>query len=303
MTSPSSEKDEQDLVFIPGTNPRVLRNRIGLTDQALLDEHENAIVQRRVKQGFPPEAGFESYAGFKAIHHHLFKDVYDWAGQERRYTTSRDDYKPFAKPREIAGLMEDRFAILASQGFLKGSGAAGFAHGSAAAVNAFNQAHPFLEGNGRTMRIWLRQIAAANGFDVSLQASDAHAWNDASKECRKRRTIIPMRDLIASRLQPSRGMGLSAAELRHARVLASMASIGPGRQAGRLSLRWETNGNDQEKAFADLAMRDPDAVRDVAIEVWAAREPMAYARWEANGRQPPSATKGRSSERGDGRAR
>lgn len=297
------ERSERERAFYDGGRSKVLVNIRRIQDQTDLDRFETTAVLNRIGEGLPPEANFKSYAGFKAIHRHLFQDVYDWAGQERRYTTSRDDYKPFAKPRDIAGLMEDRFAVLESQGFLKGSGAAGFAHGSAAAINAFNEAHPFLEGNGRTMRTWLRQIADANGFDVALEASDARAWNDASKECRKRRTIIPMRELIASRLRPSRGMGLSTAQLRHARVLAGMASIAPGRQAGRVSLDWGRDGADQERAFTELASRDPDAVRDVAIEVWAQRNPAAYGRWEANGRQAPQAQGPAPQSRGDGRAR
>lgn len=58
-----------------GTN--VLKNKFGILDQGRLDKQERRYVLERIRQGVPP--GDFDLAHLKAIHHHLFQDVYDWA--------------------------------------------------------------------------------------------------------------------------------------------------------------------------------------------------------------------------------
>ena len=61
-----------------------LRNKLGITDQALLSLAEADLVAARAKllELSLPGPPF-SFDTLKAIHHELFQDVYTWAGQAR----------------------------------------------------------------------------------------------------------------------------------------------------------------------------------------------------------------------------
>ena len=63
----------------PGTT--VLKNKLNLTDAAELAAFEAEVSDARADEEAP--AGDLDYVHFKAIHHHLFQDVYDWAGEAR----------------------------------------------------------------------------------------------------------------------------------------------------------------------------------------------------------------------------
>ena len=58
-----------------------LRNRFGIRDAAGLDQVEREFVTTRMRQRLP--AGEFDLAHLRALHRHLFQDVYDWAGEVR----------------------------------------------------------------------------------------------------------------------------------------------------------------------------------------------------------------------------
>lgn len=192
------EEAEHQKTLYPGTE--VLRNRLDIRDANRLEAAERYLVDRRLREGLPPEARALSYAGFKAIHRHLFQDVYDWAGQERRYTTGRGD-APFAVPEFIAPWMDKRFELLHSESNLVGLKRKAFAARAAEHVNEINAAHPFIEGNGRAQRTWLRLLADNAGLQLTLSGRDRDAWNDASKTGFERADHGPMVELLRSHLK------------------------------------------------------------------------------------------------------
>jgi cell filamentation protein len=59
----------------------VLINKAGIRDPAKLEQFERLMTAQRMLQ--PLTRTPITYAGYKAIHRHLFQDVYDWAGQPR----------------------------------------------------------------------------------------------------------------------------------------------------------------------------------------------------------------------------
>ena len=61
----------------PGTT--VLRNVPNIRDQAELDEFEAAMTAQRADEPLP--GGRLSVSHYRRIHHHLFQDVYFWAGR------------------------------------------------------------------------------------------------------------------------------------------------------------------------------------------------------------------------------
>ena len=155
-------------------------NKLDIRDAVLLEATERALTDRRAKQGFPAKAHHRTFDGFKAIHRHLFQDLYEWAGEERRYTTGRGAI-PFAVPEHIGPWMEKQLAELAGDGYLAGKPLDEFAVAAAKYVNEINAAYPFVDGNGRTQRFWLRMLADNAGFDLTLAEADRERWNEASR--------------------------------------------------------------------------------------------------------------------------
>lgn len=87
--------------------------------------------------------------GLRQVHLYLFKDLYDFAGEIRTTNISKGGFR-FANAlylREILvkieQMPEDSFEAIVAK------------------YVEMNIAHPFLEGNGRSMRIWLDAILKA----------------------------------------------------------------------------------------------------------------------------------------------
>ena len=59
----------------------VLVNKLDLREQAELDAFEAEISSARADEPLPE--GNLDFVHYKAIHHHLFQDVYEWAGKPR----------------------------------------------------------------------------------------------------------------------------------------------------------------------------------------------------------------------------
>lgn len=193
---------EHDKLRYPGGD--VLINKLGIRDQPTLEAAERYFVRERLAQGLPEDARAQSPEGLRAIHRHLFQDIYEWAGEFRRYTTGRGQ-APFARPEFIEPELKRTFASLEGEGFLRGLDRAGFAERAAGYVNEINAAHPFVEGNGRVQRVWLRGLAEEAGYGLRFQQgeSERQAWNRAS-EIGFYRTDAPMAELIGARLTPLR---------------------------------------------------------------------------------------------------
>jgi len=194
------EQAEYERYFHPGPEPRTLINKLGITDFEELEKAERYLVAERLRQGLPPEACERTYDGFKAIHAHLFQDVYEWAGKERTYTTGRGPIA-FAVPDFIAPFMERQFRNLENQRFLEGLSSEEFSKQAAILVNEINAAHPFIDGNGRTQRVWLRVLAEKADHDLTLKSSDTKRWNEASRVGFETSDERPMTDLLRHRLQ------------------------------------------------------------------------------------------------------
>lgn len=94
----------------------VLINRLGLRDQAELDAFEAEIT--RARAGEPLPAGRLSVTHYRAIHRHLFQDVYRWAGRFRTVRIAKDG-SMFCFPERIDGEMAKLFDGLRLSHFLR----------------------------------------------------------------------------------------------------------------------------------------------------------------------------------------
>src|ERR1700722_6696047 len=96
-------------------NSTVLVNKLGLREQAELDAFEAEISTARALEALPE--GHLNFQHFKAIHRHLFQDVYEWAGQIRTVRISKGD-NPFCFPENIEGQATKLFDQLRQTHFL-----------------------------------------------------------------------------------------------------------------------------------------------------------------------------------------
>jgi cell filamentation protein len=152
----------------------VLKNKLGLRSNAELEQAEVAAVVIRSRN-----LDISSYEGFKAIHKHVSGDLYEWAGRERRYTTGRGPVS-FARPELIEGWMERQFVRLNAIPSDELKDPEQFAKRAAGLVNEMNAAHPFLEGNGRTIRVWLQLFARDCGHRLDFTELSKERWYAAS---------------------------------------------------------------------------------------------------------------------------
>jgi len=170
----------QDPYLWPNTN--VLRNKAGITSAKELALYESNYTQFRtweLKEN-PIPGGFDIQK-LCGIHQHLFQDVYDFAGQIRTINISKGDM--FANVPEITRLSEYLFTQLQKEKFLTNLSPHQFAERAALYFNAINAIHPFREGNGRTQRIFMEQLAKEAGHTLNLEAvSNKITMVDASKQ-------------------------------------------------------------------------------------------------------------------------
>lgn len=145
---------------------RVLKNLARLRSQHRLDqfEHEAALV----RSGEPLPDGALDAAHYRAIHHHLFQDVYAWAGQYRTVRISKGG-NMFCYPENIPHEMDRLFVSLRRGNFLRELAAEVFAAQSAHFLAELNAIHPFREGNGRTQLTFLALPADQAGRPLDFE--------------------------------------------------------------------------------------------------------------------------------------
>jgi cell filamentation protein len=128
----------------------VLENKLNIKSQIELNKIEEKITKQKAKQLFDSgdiskvEVG--RFKGLAYIHKYLFEDIYFFAGKIRDVNISKGNFR-FASAmylkqalKEIDKMAQSSFDEIVEK------------------YVEMNIAHPFREGNGRSMRIWLDLI-------------------------------------------------------------------------------------------------------------------------------------------------
>jgi len=144
----------------------VLRNIPRLRGQTALDEFEKRMTAQRAEEPFP--AGRLSASHYRAIHRHLFQDVYVWAGRYRTVRMSKDG-SAFCYPEHVSREMQRLFARLRSQNYLRDLSRDAFTKAGAEFLATLNAIHPFREGNGRTQTAFMALIADRAGHPLNFE--------------------------------------------------------------------------------------------------------------------------------------
>ena len=158
-----------------GTN--VLRNKLGIRDEDELAAFEALIVAQRSDEPIP--AGRFTPAHYRAVHRHLFQDVYRWAGRYRTVNMSKGSGPAFCFPQNIASQMRSLFQRLRSKHYLTGMDTDTFAAQAASFLADLNAIHPFREGNGRTQLTFMSILAVRAGHPLDLSHLERAPFLDA----------------------------------------------------------------------------------------------------------------------------
>jgi cell filamentation protein len=129
-----------DTYCYPGTT--VLRNLLDLRTQPELDAFETEITFQRSTEPLP--AGKLDEQHYRAIHRHLFQDVYEWAGELRSVRISKGG-NPFCYPEYIERQLKRLFDALFEENYFKGLDADAFAAKAAHFLAEINAILPFRE--------------------------------------------------------------------------------------------------------------------------------------------------------------
>ena len=167
-------------------------NLVGATSLDELRHRERLLTLKRtqtlktthIKRDF-------SYKHLKAIHKHIFQDVYTWAGQDRYemglYGFMSKGDSTFCKgsflPKQSKSIFENLKQCSSHE---KQRDVDTPAQNLTTFMADLNALHPFREGNGRVQRIFINELAHNAGFALDLN-------------------LIPKNDMIEASIQAMQG--------------------------------------------------------------------------------------------------
>lgn len=151
----------------------VLKNIPGLRNQSALDEFEVIATTQRSDEPLPE--GVLDAVHYRSLHHHLFQDVYLWAGTYRATRTHKGG-SSFCYPEHIESQMNELFATLENRNFLFGLSRDQFVKEIARFLGMLNAIHPFREGNGRTQMAFVTLLADRAGHPLDLEKLEPKAF-------------------------------------------------------------------------------------------------------------------------------
>lgn len=145
----------------------VLENKLGIENSLELAEVEEKLSKLRAKQLFEKQLLEDKPAGIfetlAYIHGYLFEEIYDFAGKVRTVNMAKGAFR-FAPVmylqvslENIDKMPQNSFDTIVEK------------------YVEMNIAHPFREGNGRSMRIWLDHI-------LSKELGQVVDWSKVDKE-------------------------------------------------------------------------------------------------------------------------
>ena len=150
-----------------GTN--VLINLLNIRDNKTLQRAESRIVATKLFELRKNEMiGNFDVEHFIKIHKFLFEDIYPFAGKFRTENIAKG-YFSFAEWEYIDTELRKLLEKLHKSNLLKNDTRAELVKDLAYYLAELNVLHPFREGNGRTIREFIRELAYKNGYLLDLQ--------------------------------------------------------------------------------------------------------------------------------------
>ena len=144
-----------------------LENKLGLTSSTDLAREEERISKKKAlalfENGMLDKLEAGTFSALQTIHQYLFEEIYDFAGKIRTVNISKGNFR-FAPVMYLQAALDniDKMPQSTFDEIVE-------------KYVEMNIAHPFREGNGRSMRIWLDLI-----FKAELQK--VVDWSKIDKE-------------------------------------------------------------------------------------------------------------------------
>jgi cell filamentation protein len=178
-----------------------LRNKLGLRRSPALEAAEREITHAALifLRESPVPASYD-LRHLCTVHHRIFGDIYDWAGQVRTVAIAKGTW--FCLPQYIESAAAEIFRALHGEGLLRGLPRDAFIERLTYYLGEVNAVHPFREGNGRAQRAFFEQLASEAGFILDWQRLDADR-NVAASAAIMGGDSAPMRKMLDELIRES----------------------------------------------------------------------------------------------------
>lgn len=153
-----------------------LKNKLGLRDPIRLESFELEMTALRAGERFP--LGKFDALHYRRIHHHLFQDVYGWAGKYRTVRTSKAG-NMFCFPEHIKTSMDRLFRGVTTGGSLPIDSVDQYVSAVANFLADLNAIHPFREGNGRSQLAFIAMLGVRTGIEFDFSRVDRKTFMPA----------------------------------------------------------------------------------------------------------------------------
>jgi len=180
-----------------------LRNLVGADTPLPLRQREDEFVELGLAElAVRPVPQTFDLAHLRAIHDRLFGDVYPWAGETRTVNMNRPGSPSFCPWDQVEFEVAYLADHLQQRDHLAGLGRERFVDRVTRVYDAVNRVHAFREGNGRTQREWVSDLARGAGYRLDWTAV---CGSENDQACRlahlgDRRELTAMVDLITERV-------------------------------------------------------------------------------------------------------
>lgn len=161
-------------------NSNTLINKLEIKDQLTLQKYEARITAAKLlalrQKGI---TGNFDKNHFVSIHKYIFEDIYPFAGKFRTENIAKGYFR-FAEWEYIEEELDKLLLKLKNENYLKEKSEEELAKALAYYMSELNVLHPFREGNGRTIREFIRQLALKNGYTLNLKKVEPQKMLNAS---------------------------------------------------------------------------------------------------------------------------
>ncbi len=151
----------------PGTD--VLVNKLNIKDKSTLQKFEAKITAAKLldlrQKGI---IGNFDAKHLNQIHTYLFEDIYPFAGKYRNENIAKGVFR-FAEWEYIEPELNRLLNGLKEENYLAGLSREVLAERLAYYLSELNVLHPYREGNGRTIREFLRELALKNEYILNIK--------------------------------------------------------------------------------------------------------------------------------------
>ena len=158
----------------------VLINKLNIYDEKVLQKYEAKITAAKLlalrQEGIIGNFDAEHLV---KIHTYLFEDIYPFAGQFRNENIAKGVFR-FAEYEYIEPELQKLMKQLKEENYLVNLSKEDLSKKLAYYLSELNVLHPFREGNGRTTREFIRELALKNGYILNLSKVSPNDFLKAS---------------------------------------------------------------------------------------------------------------------------